>query len=139
MPSLVELSQWFRRRRFFFLNLSMYFRYFVIISPWKRMGHLFEQTWILFTQRCFVQSLVEIGSVVLEKRMKKWKVYVNNYDDNDDDDRQRTNFKQKIDPWLRWAKKADYLVWVIGNCDYECRHVNWKRALRQGGLLSQPV
>ena len=91
-----------------FFNLSMYFRYFVIISPWKRAGHLFEQTWILFTQRCFVQSLVEIGIVVLEKKMKKWKVYVNNDYGNDDNDGQRTNFDQKIDPWLGWAKKADY-------------------------------
>ena len=39
----------------------MYFRYFVIISPWKGQGHSFEQTWISFTQGCFVPSLVEIG------------------------------------------------------------------------------
>ena len=35
-------------------------------------------------------SLVEICTVVLEKRMKMLKIYDN--DDNDNDDRQRTNF-----------------------------------------------
>ena len=44
-------------------------------------------------------SLVEIGSVILEKKMKMWKVYDNddnNNDDNDnnDDDGKRTNFDQ---------------------------------------------
>ena len=42
-----------------FFNTSMYFRYFVIISPWNRAGPSFEQTWIPFTQGCFVPSLVE--------------------------------------------------------------------------------
>ena len=37
-------------------------------------------------------SLVEIGPVVLEKKMKMWKVYDN------DDDRQLTNFDQKSSP-----------------------------------------
>ena len=30
---------------------------------------------ILFTQRCFVLSLVEIRTVVMEKNIKMWKVY----------------------------------------------------------------
>ena len=58
-----------------FLISSMYFHYFVIISPWKGQGPSFEQTWISFTQGCFMPSLVEIGKVVLEKKMKMWKVY----------------------------------------------------------------
>ena len=37
--------------------------------------NLFEETWIPFTQGLYVLSLVEIGMVVLEKRMKMWKVY----------------------------------------------------------------
>ena len=45
-----------------FLISSMYFCYFVYISS------SFEQTWIPFTQGCFVLTLVEIGLVVLEKR-----------------------------------------------------------------------
>ena len=31
-----------------FKILSMYFSYFVIISPWKRVGPFIEQTWIPF-------------------------------------------------------------------------------------------
>ena len=41
----------------------MYFRYLVIISPWKRTGPSFEQIWIPFTQGYFVPSFVEIGPV----------------------------------------------------------------------------
>ena len=51
-----------------------------------------------FTQRCFVPSLVEIGPVVLEKKMKMWKVYDNanaNHDNDDDNDGKLTNFDQK--------------------------------------------
>ena len=33
------------------------------------IGSLFEETWIPFTQGCFVPILFEIGSVVLEKRI----------------------------------------------------------------------
>ena len=40
----------------------------------KRRDHSFEQTWISFTQGCFVPCLVEIGPVVLEKKIKMWKV-----------------------------------------------------------------
>ena len=47
-------------------------------------------------------NLIEIGQVVLEKKMKMWKVYdnANNDDDNannndDDNDGQRSNFDQK--------------------------------------------
>ena len=38
----------------------------------KVHGPLFEQTWIPFTQGYFVPSLVEIGSVVLEKKIFKF-------------------------------------------------------------------
>ena len=45
---------------------------------------------------CFVISLVEIGPMVLEKKMKMCKVYENNNENNDDnDDGQRTNSDQK--------------------------------------------
>ena len=53
-----------------FLISSMYFRYFIIISLCKRAGPFIEQTWIPFTQGYFLPSLVEIGPVVLEKKMK---------------------------------------------------------------------
>ena len=82
-----------------FLILSMYFHYFIIISPLKRTGPFNWKTWIPFTQGCFVPSLVEIDPVVLEKKMKMWKVYDDDDDDNDDnnanDDGQRTHFDQK--------------------------------------------
>ena len=44
----------------------------VIITPspfWKGRGPSFEQTWIPFTQECFIPSLVEIGPAVLEKKI----------------------------------------------------------------------
>ena len=47
----------------------MYFCNFVIISPWKRLGPWFEQIWIPYTQGWFMLSLVEIGLVVLEKKI----------------------------------------------------------------------
>ena len=47
-----------------------------LLSPFRKgLGPSFEQTWIPNTQGCFVPSLVEIGPVVLEKKMKMWKVY----------------------------------------------------------------
>ena len=58
----------------------------------KRRGPLFEQTWIPFTQRLFVSSLVEICTLVFEKKTKMWKV---NDSADDDDDGQQTNFEQK--------------------------------------------
>ena len=79
----------------------MYFRYLVIISPWRRAGRSFEQTWIPFTQGCFVPSLVEIGPVVLKKKMKMWKVYRRT-------DRQKD--RQTTDD--RWSEK---LTWDISS------------------------
>ena len=49
-----------------FYILLMYFHYFEIIYPWIELGPSFEQTWIPFIQ---VSSLVEIGPVVLEKKI----------------------------------------------------------------------
>ena len=54
-----------------FLILSMYFRYFIIISPWKRAGSFIWTNLNPYTQGCFVPSLVENGSVVLEKKIFK--------------------------------------------------------------------
>ena len=46
----------------------MYFRYFVIISPWKRAVPFIWTNSNLFIQGCFVPILVENGSVILEKK-----------------------------------------------------------------------
>ena len=61
----------------------------------------FVQTWIPFTYGCFLQSLVEIGPVVLEKKMKMWRVYDNN--DNGDNG-QIVIRKANLSLRLRWAK-----------------------------------
>ena len=47
----------------------MYFRYFVIIAHWKRVWPFTWRTWIPFTKRCIVLSLVEIAPAVLEKKI----------------------------------------------------------------------
>ena len=76
----VRLAHWCWRRRFKTF-LSMYFRYFVISSSWKRTSPSFKQTWIPFTQGYFVPSLVEIGPAVLEKKFQMWKVTEEQRDD----------------------------------------------------------
>ena len=61
-----------------FKILSMYFRYFVFISHWKRhtCSPSFEQTWILSTQGWFGPSLVAIGPVVSEKKILKFYCHI---------------------------------------------------------------
>ena len=45
----------------------------LLLSPLRKgRGPSFEQTWIPFTQGCFVSSLVEIDPVVLEKKIFKF-------------------------------------------------------------------
>ena len=55
-------------------------------------------------------SLVEIGLVVLEKKLKMWKVYDkdndDDYNDNVNDDGQIFIRKAHLSLWLRWAKKV---------------------------------
>ena len=47
----------------------MYFCYFVIISPWKRRGPSFQETWIPFTQNYPCQCIISFSlSSPLEKR-----------------------------------------------------------------------
>ena len=86
----------------------MYFRYFIIISPWKRAGALFEPTWIPFIKGCFVLSLIEIGPVILEKKMKWWewwKAYRHTcIDGHMVDDGQQAIRKAQFSFQLRWGK-----------------------------------
>ena len=69
VPSLIEIGPVVLKR---FLNSSMYFRYFIIISPLKRTS-LF--IWIPISQGCLVPSLLEIGPVVLKKIFKISSMY----------------------------------------------------------------
>ena len=120
------MAQWFRRFVDVFLLFRYYlplekvraFHFYKLESPspkdalWKVLLKLALWFWrisrfsncvtlgkghALSILECFVPSLVEIGSVVLEKYKKKWKVYNNDDDDdsNNDDDGKRTNFNQK--------------------------------------------
>ena len=60
---------------------SMYFRHFLIISPWKMPGSHMWTTLNPLYPRMLCAILVEIGPVVVKKNMKMWKVY----DDDDND------------------------------------------------------
>ena len=72
---------------YFFANV---FSLFCNYLPLKKGGAL-DLNKFPFKQGCFVPNLVEIGPVVLKKKMEMWKVY----DDDDKDDEQRTNFDLK--------------------------------------------
>ena len=52
-----------------FLNFVnwKYFHYFVIISPWKRAGPSFKQTWIPFTQGFLCQVWLYIAMTLKQK------------------------------------------------------------------------
>ena len=63
----LKLSQWFWRRGF--LNFVNVFSLFHKNPLGKGHGPSFEQTWIPKTQECIVPCLVEIGSVVLDKKI----------------------------------------------------------------------
>ena len=43
-----------------------------LLTSWEFIGSSFDQTWITFTQECFVPSWVEIGPVVMEKKIFKY-------------------------------------------------------------------
>ena len=51
----------------------MYFHYFIINTSWKRARPFIWTNLIIFTKGCFVTSLVEIGPVVLEIKILKFR------------------------------------------------------------------
>ena len=73
---------------------SMYLRYFKLSPLWKGQGSSFEQTWIPFTKRCFVLSLVEIGPLVLQKMILNLSMYF--------------RYFVMISPW----KRAGPFIWT---------------------------
>ena len=101
------------KKKIFKFISSMYFHYFEIVSPWKKRS--FEPTLIPFTQGCFVPSMVKIGAVDLEKKMKMWKVF------RRADKRQEIR-KAHLNFQLSWAKNLNVigLYWynciIVGNC-----------------------
>ena len=108
----LKLGHTFWRR--IFLISSMYLRYFVIISPWKKAGPFIWRN--PFTQGCFVPSLIEIDPVVLEKKMKMWKVYDRRRDRRTDDG-QKVIRKVHMSFQFSWANKSirketKTLVWT---------------------------
>ena len=58
-------AQWFWRR--IILNSPMYFCNFIIISLWKRAETLIWINLNFLPHWCFVSSLIQIGTLVLEK------------------------------------------------------------------------
>ena len=71
----------------------MYYRFFCNYLPLQKgLGPPFEQTWI----RCFVPSLVEIGPVVLDKKIKMWSIRA---------DRRTTDDGRSEKQKLSWANK----------------------------------
>ena len=61
-----------------FLLLLMYFCDFVIIFFGKGRGPSFQQTWIPFSQKCIVPSLIKICPVFLEEKIIIF-LLLNNY------------------------------------------------------------
>ena len=53
------------------------FHHFVIISPWKRTGPFIWTDLVLNMQVCFVRNFVEIGPVVLEKKINVFSLFCN--------------------------------------------------------------
>ena len=53
-----------------FVNVFLLICYYLPLE--KGLVPSFEQTWIPFTKECFVPSFVEIGPVVLEKKILKF-------------------------------------------------------------------
>ena len=53
------------------------FHHFVIISPWKRTGPFIWTDLVLNMHVCFVRNFVEIGPVVLEKKINVFSLFCN--------------------------------------------------------------
>ena len=117
----LKLALWFWRERFFkFCQCIFAYSFLSLLA--KRCGPSFYSTWISYTQWSIVPSLVEIDPLVLAKKMKMWKVYNNNCNDNDDG--QRTHFVQKsalsLEPWnvcshMAHTKKEVFAVYLKRN------------------------
>ena len=106
VPSLVEMGLVVLEKKI--LKYFQYnFTFSLLSSLEKGHGPSFEQTWIPSTQGCFVPSFVEIGPVVLEKKLKMWKVYRRTDGQTDrQTDGQTDNRRSEK---LTWAYSSDEL------------------------------
>ena len=102
----LKFIQWFMRRRFlFFVNVLSLFRDNLHLGKGGTL-HL-NKLESPKAKDAMCQVLLKLAPMIVEKKMKIWKVYNTNNDDNDDG--QRTNFDQKsrkahLTLRLRWAK-----------------------------------
>ena len=71
LPILVEISTVVLEKQIKNFIFSMYFLFFVIISPWKMVWpFIWTNLNPLYQTVCFVPSLIEISPVILEKIFK---------------------------------------------------------------------
>ena len=87
---------------FNFVNLCSLFLYYIPLKT----DPSFEQTWIRFTRRCIVPSLVEISPMVFEKKSKIGKVdrRTDRQTDRKTDSQRRTKGDQKSSGELKIQK-----------------------------------
>ena len=104
VPSLVEIGAVVLEEKIL-KHSSMYFRYFVIFSPWKRAWS-FTSFWkskfpLPKDALCRIW-LKLVQYVVLEKKMKMWEVYRHT------DGGQQAIRKAHLSIRFRWAKKTEH-------------------------------
>ena len=87
-----------------FLWLSCIILFLLLSPPGKNGGPSIGQTWIPFIQSWILPTLVEIGLMLLEKKMNIWKVYRSQTNDG-----QQAIRKAHLSTQLRWAK----ILWIL--------------------------
>ena len=75
VPSLVEIGPAALKTKIIICRQCI-FAISLLSQPGKGYGPSFEHTWIPVTQGCSVSILVEIGSVVLEKKIFKFCIWL---------------------------------------------------------------
>ena len=92
VQSSVEVCQWFLKRFLKFINLFSLFRFYPPLEKGIALHFYSDYQW------CFVPSLVEIGPVLLWKKMKMWKVYL------------QTNERRRTDNKKIWLKLSAMVI-----------------------------
>ena len=113
-------------KNFFFLISSMYFCYLLIISPWKRAGPFIWTNLNSLYPRMLVPSLVEIGPVVLEKKLKK-KSLRQRHQQRQHQRRQRQQQRRRRTPDKFWSEK---LTWAFGSGELKSTFFSKTKAMR---------